>query len=117
VRVEGARVEGATCLLRTAGHARVKKIREHFFCICSTPLTEPVRFGWGFFCFRFLKSKPNRTELFFFKSIGLIDFSVFLLTIIVYECMRYTDKLYYYLSAKVFFWYYCLFVFLYTCFL
>jgi hypothetical protein len=43
------RVEGAACLLRTAGHARVKKIRELFFCIYSTPLIEPVWFGWGFF--------------------------------------------------------------------
>jgi len=83
VRVEGARVEGATCLLRTAGCARVKKIREHFFfCIYSTPLTEPVRFHWGFFGFRFLKSKPNQTlkknliDFFFGSAFFIIFFSV-----------------------------------------
>ena len=60
-------IEGAACLLRTAGHARVKKIRELFFCIYSTPLIEPVRFGWdffgsvrwGFFRFQVSETEPN----------------------------------------------------------
>ena len=36
------------------------RIRTCFFCIYSTPLTEPFRFGLGFSGFRFLKPKPNR---------------------------------------------------------
>jgi len=42
--------------------ARVKNKNVFFFY--STPLTEPVWFGWGFSGFRFLKPKPNRK---FFK--------------------------------------------------
>jgi hypothetical protein len=36
------------------------RIRTCFFFIYSTPLTEPVQFGWGFSGFRFLKPKPNQ---------------------------------------------------------
>jgi len=46
--------------------ARVK-IKHVFFFVFKVPPTEPVRFGWGFVSFRFLKPKPNRIEIFFKK--------------------------------------------------
>jgi hypothetical protein len=37
------------------------RIKKHFiFYIYSTPLTEPIRFGWGLVGFRFLKPKLNQ---------------------------------------------------------
>jgi len=38
VKVSIVRVEGAACLLRTAGRVRVKKIRELFFFVFIVPL-------------------------------------------------------------------------------
>jgi hypothetical protein len=90
VRVERGRLdaEDEYCLLG---------LRNFVFIV---PLTEPVRFGWGLVGFRFLKPKPNRTELFlkknnrfnrfvfsvrffgyfFLSFLGLISFLIFLLT-------------------------------------
>ena len=76
-----------------AGHGQVLlglRIKKHFiFCIYSTPLTELIRFGWGLVGFRFLKPKPNQIlkkiiigliDFFGYFFLGLIGFSVFLLT-------------------------------------
>ena len=53
--------------------ARVKNKNAFFFFIYSTPLTELVRFGWGFSGFRFLK--PNRTKK-NFKNFNRFFFTV-----------------------------------------
>jgi len=60
------------------------RISTRFFFVFIVPPTEPVRFGWGFAGFRFLKPKPNRTKFFSKFLIGLIGFFYDLVFLIIF---------------------------------